>query len=338
MAITWTEKTAGQQGTSSQNYSTASTTPAANRVQLLFVASGLVGAAVAPTTVTGNGMTWTLVASQPTANNNVCLSVWRALSATPGAGAITMNFPVAHTGCGWKLLEANGASQAGSGGSGMIRAGSLVTGNSTSSAPALTLPTGTVIAGDGVICGINYNAAATQTLTAGSGFAKLGGADVDTSGSPAQLLSVEWATPGSPTVGWTTSNSNNKSLIAFEVVGASVAVTLVGPADQTVDAYDPVTMTWTASNGTAPYSHVIAQVAGSPSSTLAGTGGTRTFTAPAVITGAVQTFRDTVTDAATATAQDDTIVTTLAHNRFTQRAGLLVAHRPMVQRAGVLVG
>lgn len=338
MAITWVEKTAGNSGVTAQSYATASVTPVANRGYLLWVESGLVGGATVPTSVTGMGVTWVLVDSQGVvaANPNVMLSLWRAMSPTPGAGAITIGFGVAHTGCSWKLLEGNGVSTAGTNGSGMIRAGSVAKAPTTSSAPAVTLPSAPV-AGDGVMCGIAYNAGGTNTITAGTGFAKLG-VDQDPPGSPAAQLSVEWATPGTATVGWTTTNSNNKALLAFEAVASAVPVSLSSPADQTADAYDTVTLSWAASNGTAPYSHAVAQVSGSPSSTLSGVGGTRTFTAPATLAGAVQTFRDTVTDAAAQTASDDVVVTTAAHNVYTQRGSVLVPQRPFTRRAGVLVG
>lgn len=83
-----------------------------------------------------------------------------------------------------------------------------------------------------------------------------------------------------------------------------------GP-DQTVEPWSTVTLTGTETDADSNVTtRAWTQVSGT-AMTLAGTGATRTFTAPGTLAGITLTFRYTVTDSAAATGTDDVVITVL---------------------------
>jgi hypothetical protein len=104
-------------GTSTANqstaYTTASVTPTANVLQLLFVVSTTSAAAPNTPTITSSGLTWTPIANatyNTIASPDRKLSVFWATGASPGAGAISIDHAgQAMTGVSWSLFEVTGA-------------------------------------------------------------------------------------------------------------------------------------------------------------------------------------------------------------------------------------
>jgi hypothetical protein len=111
MAISAVNKVASRTATDATSYATASITPTANRWLILdFWVFNSDVTPVPPTTVTGNGLTWTLVHEETSSNGNHNLSRWKAWTgATPSAGAVTADFgAVLQRGAGWSISEFDG--------------------------------------------------------------------------------------------------------------------------------------------------------------------------------------------------------------------------------------
>jgi hypothetical protein len=89
-------------------YTTASVTPTANRLVLVWVFGRV--AEPPPDSVTGNGITYSQVASSTDATSAWSASLWAGSSATPSAGAVTITFPAGRGGCLWRVEEWDGSS------------------------------------------------------------------------------------------------------------------------------------------------------------------------------------------------------------------------------------
>lgn len=85
-------------------FQTASVTPKANTLYLLFVTSGLSAAAASPT-ITSGGMTWTQINTVAVASVNIRATAYWGRGAAPTAGAITMTYGVSHTLSEWHVVE-----------------------------------------------------------------------------------------------------------------------------------------------------------------------------------------------------------------------------------------
>jgi len=119
MTITNSSLTSSYDNVDRTSYTTASVSPTANRLLLLAVYTRIGASAVAPTSVTGNGLTWVKVNDVGSTTAN--LSVWRALGATPSAGTIVIDFNgVTQTGCAWELSQFTNMNVTGTNGSASI--------------------------------------------------------------------------------------------------------------------------------------------------------------------------------------------------------------------------
>lgn len=121
MAIAFSSKTTGNTGAvPASSPATASHTPASNTLQLLAVEAWDPLGATLPTfsSVTGNGLTWVAVGTL-TSGGILRHSVYRALGASPSAGATTINISILAN-CSWCLVEATGIDTSGTNGSGAI--------------------------------------------------------------------------------------------------------------------------------------------------------------------------------------------------------------------------
>lgn len=108
MAITVSNLTTGASATDATSYATASVSPSANKLILLFVGNRRSGGSPTQPTVTGASMTWTLVDSAD-GGNEVRTSIFRSLNASPGSGALTIDFGgVTQGSCGWSVAEFTG--------------------------------------------------------------------------------------------------------------------------------------------------------------------------------------------------------------------------------------
>lgn len=163
----------------SGSIATTSTAPKNGYAHILLIrARNNSGAAGTPSSISGNGLTWTLIQSQADSGNG-CY-IYKGVG-TPSSGQITITFSAARSTISYKFLEfANvdpvdplqGSNSAGS------------NFNGSSATLNLSAFTNTKNAALGWFMAIN----AIQTMTAGSGFTQIGTKDFDGDDS----LIAEW--------------------------------------------------------------------------------------------------------------------------------------------------
>jgi hypothetical protein len=335
------EKLSNGSTTALSAYTTGSATPTNGRGYLLWVTSTHATAAVAPTTVTGMGMTWVKISSGTTSNGQLNHSVWRAsVPSGSSAGALTITFPSAMATCAWKLDELTGQDQSGTNGSGFIR-----TANNFLQVSATSNPSGTLanapLANSGVIVGLGYFAGTTQSMSiGGSGNYTMIGTPVSLASSNPNQLGTEYdITATSTTVDWSSTSGAGKVMIALELLASSGSPLVNVGGDMTVEAFDSLGFAAVVSGGTSPFDHSWS----APGLTLVNplTASPSVLSAPASRTTQTYTVTDTVTDGAAQVGSDSLIVTVLAHNQWTWRGatpgGALVARRKGTRRSGSII-
>lgn len=118
MAIAAALLTAAGDATDLSTYTTASIAPTANRLVLLAVTSRGAGAEEIPVP-TGNGLTYVEVLSVASGTAIRC-TVFRAMGASPSAGAVSIPFGSAQTACVWSIVEYDGIDTGGTNGSAAV--------------------------------------------------------------------------------------------------------------------------------------------------------------------------------------------------------------------------
>lgn len=226
MAIGASNLTNGATITSASSFVTASVSPGASHLILLTVGSRSAATNNTPT-ASGAGMTWTLVSSQINALNTNRVTVFRALSASPGSGTVTIDFAgQSQTACLWAIDDFSGTDTSGSNGAGAIVqvVSGLVTGTSTGTTinlAALGSANNAAFGG----CHRNNN----SLLTAGSGFTVLspggtvGGSQLTE--WELNVTAVSWSWP---------SGSADVEAMAIEISAASAAVAPLQPNTYTM--------------------------------------------------------------------------------------------------------
>lgn len=208
-AISVTQLTSGTNfagGISS--FSTASVTPGSNHLILIAVSNNTgVGTF---TGCTGNGLTWVQVRQQVSAvSTGANMAVFRALGASPSAGAITCTFSTTSAGYIWQVYDISGVDTTGTNGSGAVVQSAIVTASGS-------IPTATLAAfgsaSNGTV-GVIYEAAAGGTISAATGFTLIAGPNTTNVG--------EWRTDNSTAVTFTEASPPFPGPVIF---GAEIAV------------------------------------------------------------------------------------------------------------------
>ncbi|HMA43087.1 MAG TPA: hypothetical protein VKO86_03675, partial [Gemmatimonadales bacterium] len=168
--ITHTLLTSGHDPTNTSTYTTAAIAPAANALVTVAVLTHQSSAAAPSPTLTGGGMAgWTVVAS--VAYNGATpldrLTIYRAMSSSPGSGPITITSSVTVSNCQWIVSQWSGVDQSGTNGSGAIVQTASATGSAVTS---LTAALAAFASSSDVAYGAFGAASATAVISAGSGF------------------------------------------------------------------------------------------------------------------------------------------------------------------------
>lgn len=133
MSVTRASLTSGNSTGNASSYTTASVTPSANKLQILSVGNTRSAGSPTTPTVTGNGLTWVQIATISDGTNRR-ITVFRAMGASPSAGAITIDFGgTSQNNCSWSLNELTGMDTSGTNGSGAIVQSATNTGSATTS-------------------------------------------------------------------------------------------------------------------------------------------------------------------------------------------------------------
>lgn len=103
--------TSGSSSVDAASYTTTSASPVANSICILSVSSGkVVGPADDISSVTGNGLAWTKVATILSPSTNQRSSIWQAIGDSPVPGTITINFGgIVQGNCAWRAVQYIGA-------------------------------------------------------------------------------------------------------------------------------------------------------------------------------------------------------------------------------------
>jgi hypothetical protein len=229
--IVQTLLTSAGSGANLSSYATASISPAANALVTVAIRMRRSSGALTPT-VTGGGMSsWTQVASldyDPIATPTSRLLLFRAMSAAPGSGPLTITFSGSISNVEWLVSQWTGVDQTGTNGSGAIGQTGTLPLDATGSLSKALAAFGNA---NNVALGVVGASTAAPAVTPGAGFAEI---DEPTSGE-STLLESEWATNLS-TVAATLSKSANAGLLAIEIKAGGGGGPVVSPSNSTVAA------------------------------------------------------------------------------------------------------
>jgi hypothetical protein len=117
---TQTLLTSGISATAGTSHVTASISPTANRLIVLDVISDYNAGSAPDPSASGAGMTWTKVLSISDSAAGINLCRFRAMSASPGSGAITISNATSSPGRGWAITEVSDVDTSGTNGANAI--------------------------------------------------------------------------------------------------------------------------------------------------------------------------------------------------------------------------
>ncbi|HEU5183561.1 MAG TPA: PKD domain-containing protein [Gemmatimonadaceae bacterium] len=243
-AITQTLLTAGNNAVNQKIYTTASISPAPGALVLLAVMGHRAYGANPSPIVTGGGVTgWDEVATvtfDPVGSPLKRVTLYRAMSNTPGSGPITITFANAVSNAQWIVTQWEGVDGSGTNGSGaIVQAGTA----RADGASGLTVDLVPFQRAGNTAYGVFAVRSSVVAITPGSGFAEV--AEVPSAETPFSDLQAEWGT-NDPTIdaSWT---SLNAAALGVEINagGVPVATVDVTPSDATVDIGGTVQLTAT---------------------------------------------------------------------------------------------
>jgi adhesin/invasin len=183
--------TAGNHTTNQKIYPTASVSPAPNSLVTVAILGHRSSTPAPIPTVSGLGMTWTQVATityDPLSAPLKTLTVYRAMSASPGSGPITITFPATVSNAQWIVSQWTGVDQSGTNGSGAI--GQTGT-NKADATNGLGVTLGAFGHPNNVAYGVFGVNSKVAAITPGTGFSEI--AEQSSIESPAADLQAEWA-------------------------------------------------------------------------------------------------------------------------------------------------
>lgn len=195
MAITAAKLTSGNSALAGTSFVTASISPGINNLDIVSIDSFFAGTSNVPT-VTGAGGTWILIATTTDSTVNKRVTMLRDLSASPGSGALTIDFAgQSAASCQWSVDEFSGIDTTGTHGSGAI-VQSVGGAASSATTTGFTVTLAALASANNAAHGSLRNNA-NGAVTAGAGFTELTN---QLSGTTVQ--EVEWAL-NKTAVNWT---------------------------------------------------------------------------------------------------------------------------------------
>lgn len=199
---------------SGTSQATSSISPGANRLVLVAVESRFSGGTVNTPTVTGASMTWTSAVNLLSADNHSRLTLFRALAASPGTGALTLDFAgQTQEFINWEIDQFRNVDTSGSNGANAIvqNATALSTATVTGITVTLAAFSATSNATYGIVA-TNQN----NTISVGASFTLL--ADNGSTGE----TNSEFAGSNQTSVNWTWASASPIALaIALELKAGS---------------------------------------------------------------------------------------------------------------------
>jgi uncharacterized protein YjdB len=240
--------TAGNNAVNQQTYTTAAISPAANALITVAVMGHNSSSAVPSPVLTGGGMSaWTEVATVTFATialPHTRLTIFRALSATPGSGPITITFTNSVSHAQWIVSQWESVETSGVNGAGAIAQTGVNNGDGVSGLTVSLAPFGDAHNAAYGVFGVSSNAA---VVTPAAGFTEIS-EQPSAEGTPSDLQ-AQWATNVNTIAAtWT---SLNGAAVGVEIKAANtgpvepVASVGVTPASATVESNQTVQLTAT---------------------------------------------------------------------------------------------
>jgi hypothetical protein len=214
MAVTQSSLTVGT-GASATSFTTASVVTVANQLTLVAVGAGF-GTAIP--TVSGAGGNWVLVNSDSSGGGGMKTALFRDLSATPGTGALTIDFGTfSQNFCIWSVDSFGGVDTSGVSGAGaVVQTASNFFNSGTNSGITVTL--GAFSSVDNATYGV-VQYSEIDTVNVGAGFTQIFGTT-----SSSRTYNNEWKTSNDTTVDWTWVSAVGKTASALAIeIKAGVA-------------------------------------------------------------------------------------------------------------------
>ncbi|HSD33730.1 MAG TPA: Ig-like domain-containing protein [Gemmatimonadales bacterium] len=278
-AITQTLLASGSNRANQRVYTTASISPAPNALITVAVRSRRSGGALTPT-VTGGGMTtWTQVASvdydvvtAPLAR----LVVFRAMSAAPGSGPITITFSNSVSNADWVVSQWTGVDLSGANGSGAIGQTRSARGNAVSALSSDLTPFGNA---RNVALGLLGAATNGPAASPGAGFTEI----AEPSSGENTLLEAEWGV-NLHAVTASLGKAVNAGLLAVELRAGAGGGQAVSAALSAVSGVSPITAGGTASTITVTARDASGDPISGATVVLAASGSGNTLTQPSIAT------------------------------------------------------
>lgn len=202
---------------SGTSYTTASVSPGANALILATIQVN--NASVTPNdpTISGNGLTWVEATTTIDASNHARMTMFRAMGQTTTPGTITFDFAgQTETSAYWAVTQFNGASQAGTNGSGAL----VQTIGSNGCVFAATRSI-TFTNAFSNLANATYGVITVTTngnITPGNGYTEISETDLT------QSTETEWRINNSTTASWNWTGSHCEWAIAAEIAPARLPV------------------------------------------------------------------------------------------------------------------
>jgi len=254
---------------------TGSVSPTANRLVLavVFNAAFNVAQAEPPDTVAGAGLSFELIKSEADTTTGVCISMWRALSASPSSGAITATWSHSMYYGTISVTEVDGIDTSGSNGAGaVVQSASSRDSSGSATSSAVTLSAfGNANNGAAFGTGRTLAEATIRTCTPDTGWTEIHDFGTNyASGAASASLETQFRASNDTTATGTWSSAGYIHSVAIEikaagsgssttVTPAQAALSLLGLASGNVTTLTPASATLTLSGkipGTSAFTNV----------------------------------------------------------------------------------
>ena len=327
--ITQTLLTSGHDPTNLKIFTTASIAPAPNALVTVAVLTHQSSSAAPAPTLSGGGMAaWDVVATT-TFNGATPLdrvTIFRAMSASPGNGPITITSSVTVSNCQWIVSQWDGVETSGANGAGAVVQTSTTSGTAVN---GLTVTLGSFADAGDVGYGVFGIASATPVASAGSGFTRI---DEQPSGEGTTGdVFAEWAVnQNSISATWSSKSAGALGVEIKSGTGGGSGGGGVSAALSTVAAAPPSIAAGGGSGGTSTITATAKDASGNPISgatvVLSATGTGNTLTQPAATTDANGVAAGTLSSTV---AQSKTVSAKINGTSITQTATVTVVPGPV---------
>ena len=318
--------TAGTNTVNQKVYTTASIAPAPNTLVTVAVLAHRSTGAPASPTVSGGGMTgWTEVASTTFDNGTLPLrrlTIFRALSAAPGSGPLTITYSATVSHCQWIVSQWGGVDLSGANGSGAIVQSGATAGDAVNGLTVSLAPFGNA---SNVSYGAFGVARNTAVVSPGFGFTEI--SEQPSGETTPGDLQAEFRTNDN-TIDATWPFTLNAGALGLEIKSAATGGTGVVDAVESTVSAAPASIT--AGTGTSTITVTARDASGLPVSgatvVLAASGGGNTLTQPTGPTDANGVATGTLSSTV---AETKAVTATANGTAITQQAAVTVTSGPV---------